>query len=130
MSYNMPPMAKELSPTRYSLSFEQGQLIRRGTKKIRGREVTLYTNYTMMPEHIRAQAAANAIGEAAMATGSNPETVYKQLLQNYFEAARKREANSNHFVFDYVPVTPITYTVDPRRRPIRIMSAPIVTSLS
>ncbi len=121
-------MQKDLEPTHYTLAYEKGELIRRGQKKVRGHIVVLYNNYTRFPQEIRGDIATRLLVEVANATHSDPESVRKLLLSNYIKASDAMFQNAKRGVYDEVPVEPITYTIDPRRRPIRILEAPILDS--
>lgn len=127
ISYNNI-VQKDLEPTRYTLAYENGELIRRGQKRVRGHVVTLYNNYTRLPKEIRADVATRLLVEVAIATHSDPESVRKLLLDNYIRSSNAMFQNAERGVYDDVAVEPITYTIDPRRRPIRILEAPIVDS--
>lgn len=116
--------------THYTLAYEEGQLVRRGKKRIGGREITIYNNYSNFPKDIRGDIAARLLVEVAQATNSDPESVRKRLLENYMRASETISRNASEGIYTHVPVEPITYTVDPRRKTIHIDEAPIMESLN
>jgi len=130
MAYNTALMAKNLERTHYTLSYEEGQLVRRGKKQIGGHEVILYNNYSKFPNDIRGEVVVRLLVEVANATGSDPESVRKKLLANYMAASDTIFGNARRGVYDPVPVEVISYTVDPRRRNIQMKMAPIASSLN
>ena len=123
-------MSKEAVPTRYTLAYENGELIKRAKKHIGGREVTCYTNYTKLPRDVRSQVTFRLLAEVAKTTDSDPESVRLKLLDNYNAACKTASDNAYRGMYEPVLVEPITYTVDRRRRSIQIEKAPILTSLN
>lgn len=130
LSYNNYSVKEILQPTHYTLAYEKGELVRRGKKVVRGHEVTLYNKYTRLPRDIRADVTVRLLVEVAKATHSDPESVRQLLLTRYIEASKKMDENARYGIYEDVPVEPIRYTTDPRRKAIRIKEAPIFTSLS
>lgn len=129
MSYNTQSMSKKLERVHYTLAYESGELVRRGKKRIGGKEVILYNNYSRLPRSTRGEIIAHMLVEVALATNSDPESVWQLLMKNY-NAAIKRESD-NSFQGDHSPVTvePIRYTVDPRRKAfVNIYKAPILAN--
>ncbi len=126
ISYNNGSVKETLQPTRYTLAYEKGELVRRGKKTIRGHEVTLYTNYSRLPRDIRGDVLVRLLVEVAKATHSDPESVRLLLLTRYIEASEKMDKNAWYGNYEDVAVEPITYTIDPRRKPIKIEEAPIL----
>ncbi len=67
ISYNNGSVKETLQPTRYTLAYEKGELVRRGKKTVRGHEVTLYTNYSRLPRDIRGDVLVRLLVEVAKA---------------------------------------------------------------
>ena len=123
-------MVSSLERTHYTLSYENGQLIRRGKKRMGGHEVTTYNNYTRLPPDAWAGAEDRLLAEVALATGSDSRSVQKKLMANYNAACATLVENMRRKIFVPVPVEVISYTVDPRRRPINVQVMPIFSSIS
>lgn len=121
-------MSRNQERTQYAVAYEEGDLVRRGKTRIRGREVKLYTNYSRFPREVRGEIATRLLVEIAQATNSDPESVRQQLMDNYNAATKKASDNAYRGDYTPVPVEPIRYTRDPRRRAIQIAKAPILSS--
>lgn len=123
-------MPKNIERTHYTVAYENGQLVRRGKKRMGGHEVTTYNNYTRLPPDAWAGAEDRLLAEVALATGSDSRSVQKKLMANYNAACSLMVENAKIGIFVPVPVEVIFYTVDPRRKPINVQAMPIVSSMS